>query len=258
MSFFDKLNDVFFPSGIKCIVCGCDIPHTSKYPVCKNCELDKNTDFCLTCGRNMTVGSRYCTDCKNKEWSFRLARAPFIYCNNVKLLIHRLKYGNCKYLAKELSVYLADTYYEHSLMSDIITFVPMFFKKKRKRGYNQAEELARALGKITGCEVKELLIKTHETKSNARQNAKQREHSVAGTIAMTRNSEDTPINIKGKRILLIDDVFTTGATARECGKVLIAAKAAEVNVLTLATSKQSDKPSLKSVSELKDLFTENF
>lgn len=177
-----------------------------------------------------------------------MARAPFVYCDNVKLLIHRLKYGNCKYLAKELSVYLADTYYEHSLMSDIITFVPMFHKKQRKRGYNQAEELAKSLGKIVGCEVKQLLVKTHETKSNARQNAREREKSVAGTIELFKDEKNVPAVIEDKRILLVDDVFTTGATARECAKVLMKAKASQVNILTLATAKQSDNPDIKRTS----------
>ncbi len=255
MGLLEKLNDVFFPKGIKCVVCGRDIPENSRYPVCEHCVLEKNTEFCLTCGRNMSIGSRYCTDCKNRDVSFRIARAPFVYRDNVKLLIHRMKYGNGKYLAEEMSIYLADAYYEHGLMSDIITFVPMFYKKQRKRGYNQAEELAKALGKKVDCNTERLLMRTHETPSNACQNARQREQSVSGTIAISDHGANIASEVKGKRILLVDDVFTTGVTSRECAKILIKAKAAEVNVLTLATARQSDVPKQTKVTKPQNINT---
>ena len=253
MKFADKLNEVFFPSGIKCLICGDDIPEGSRFPVCENCAPKRNLTFCLTCGRNMSVGSQYCTNCKSKEWSFRKARAPFVYDGEIRHLIHRLKYGGHKYLAQEIAVYLADAYFEYGLMSDIITFVPMFHKKMKRRGYNQAEELAVALGEKTNTEVRTLLIKTIQTKSNARLNAAERSKSIKDTIDIVRDEKGHSVDLKDKRILLIDDVFTTGATAQECAKALMKAHAAEVNVLTLATAKHSDNPVSKRKTSLKDI-----
>lgn len=227
------LNEIFYPSGIKCIVCDDDIPADSKYPVCRKCGLEINLNYCLRCGRHTSAANQYCDACKEKTWFFEKARAPFVYKGNVKQIIYRLKYGNGRYIAKEIAPYLADAYYEHSLMSDIITFVPMFFKKQRKRRYNQAEQLAMALAESVGKPVIPLLEKIAAGKSLARLNAKQRADAIRDTFVCSKDC-----GVEGKTILLVDDVFTTGATANECAKILKKKKAAEVAVLTFATSVQ--------------------
>lgn len=183
----------------------------------------------------MEAEGQYCTWCKSSSWFFESARAPFIYKDNVKRLIHKLKYGNGRYIAKEIAPYMADSYYEHSIMSDIITSVPMHLKKRKKRGYNQAEELAGHLSERLGIENISVLEKTVIGKSLARQSASERKESIKDTISLTPS-----VNVKGKKILLIDDVFTTGSTANECARVLMKAKAEKVNVLTFATAKQKE------------------
>ena len=248
--FIDELTDVFFPGGIKCIVCGIDIPKEKRFPVCSKWCVENNDIYCLTCGRNVVASGQYCLSCKDNKWNFAKARAPFVFKGEVKRLIHRLKYGNCKYLARELSVYLADAYFEHSLMSDIISFVPMHSKKQKRRGYNQAEELARCLSQTVGCSCEKLLVKTVFAKSNAGQNSEQRLAAVKDTFSVAE-SEGKAVEIKNKRILLVDDVFTTGATVNECARVLLSAGAAEVNVLTLASVSGSIKRKSVKLSDLK-------
>lgn len=231
----DALNDIFFPSGIKCIVCDDDIPQGGRYPVCAGCLKEKNLSFCLGCGRNLTVFG-YCSKCKKKTNYFDRARAPFIYRGDVKTVIHKLKYGNGKYIADEIAVYLAETYFENSMFADVITYSPMHLKKQKRRGYNQAEELARSFAKRVQKDVIPLLTKTIDTKSNAGQNSKQRAESVKDSIAFNDGSFD----IRGKSILFVDDVFTTGATANECAKILKAAGATKVEVLTFATAVEDE------------------
>ena len=236
----EGLIDIFFPSCIKCIVCGDDIPYESRFPICKECKPEFNIRYCMKCGRTMPADLQFCVSCKDKAWNFVKARAPFAYCGEIKRLIHRLKYGNGKYIAKEVAVYLADAYYEHNLISDIITFVPMFCAKQKKRGYNQAEELAVWLGKSVECEVKRLLDKTAMGKSMAKLNAAERQKAIKDTFSADLKSGENDVNIKGKKILIVDDVFTTGSTANECAKVLMSSGAAEVNILTLATAAAAD------------------
>ncbi len=231
----EELSDIFFPCGIKCIVCGNDIPQGKRFPVCNKCNLEHNEKFCLRCGRNSKVSLQYCINCKDKRWNFEIARAPFVYCGEVKHLIHRLKYGNCRYIAKEVTVYLADMYFECGLTSDIITYVPMHPKKQKMRGYNQAEELARCLSEAVNCPFDSLLTKNAYTKSNASQNSEQRLNSVKDSFDLVETN-GRPVSLSGKKILLVDDVFTTGATVNECARMLKEAKADEVKVLTLATA----------------------
>ena len=90
----------------------------------------------------------YCDYCQNHKYAFDFARAPFVYENEVVNLVHKLKYGGGKYLAEVMAEFMADEYYESGFDADIVTFVPMHEKKKHKRGYNQAEEIARALSGI--------------------------------------------------------------------------------------------------------------
>lgn len=185
----------------------------------------------------MPIPEQFCSRCKCEKIPFEKARAPFVYSGNVRKAIHKLKYGGGKCLASELSVYLADAYYEHGFSPDVITFVPMHPRKEKTRGYNQAEALAVELGKAVGVEVISLLIKKVFVRSNASQNYASRIESVKNTVGINRESG---FDLKGKTVLLVDDVFTTGATAGECSRVLLSGGAKSVSVLTLATGLSAD------------------
>jgi len=112
---------------------------------------------------------------------------------------------------------------------DIVTAVPVSGKRFAQRGYNQSELMARRLCRIAEMPYQECLKKIRDTKPQSRIGFRKRTKNVKGAFAVINRGE-----VAGKNILLIDDVYTTGATMRECSKVLKRAGAAAVYGLTLA------------------------
>lgn len=226
---------MFFPSDIKCIVCDGELSFSTKYGICDKCnKLDYNTKYCKTCGRHVGAMTPYCIECTNRSHDFDIARAPFLYKGDIIKVIYRLKYGHGAYLAKYLAQYMYDTYLDSNTEVDVVTFVPMPKERQNERGYNQAEEIAKEFSSISGIPCVGLLKRTKYTKNLARMNKEERKNAIADSFEVV-SKED----VKGKKILLIDDVFTSGATTNECSKTLKKSKAEFVFILTFATS--SDK-----------------
>jgi ComF family protein len=109
--------------------------------------------------------------------------------------------------------------------------VPLHAERERERGFNQAALLARALAKRTGLKADEWSLKrvAHSARHRAGMDARARRETVEGAFAVAR-----PRLMEGERVLLVDDVYTTGATASACAEALLASGASEVFVLTLA------------------------
>lgn len=228
------LTQIFFPPNFKCLVCGRELFADTRYFICPDCQekLTRNVRYCARCGRKSENDARFCLECQNKEQQFDKARAPFVYEGAVRQIVHKLKYGNGKYIARPIAEFLADTYIEQNMFVDLITFVPMNKKARRERGYNQAEEIAKMLGVILNLPVIATLEKTKNIPHLAKM--KRSERAIAVEDAYEYIDK---INIKDKNVLLVDDVFTTGATANACCGKLKRAKAQSVTVLTFATAK---------------------
>lgn len=226
------LSELLYPSGIKCVICGDDLPEENRYCVCSKCELSYNTKFCLRCGRAMKNMAEYCDRCQNEDVAFDIARAPFVYEGEIKKLVYRLKYGGAKYLAKVLAEFMADVYFETDFDADLVTCVPLHPKRLKQRGYNQAYEIAVGVSELIGLPYCDTLVRVKSTINLARLNKEERAREIVGAYEPAEN-----IDIKGKNVVLIDDVFTTGATTSECCKSLRKAKCGKIFVLTFATSK---------------------
>ena len=135
------------------------------------------------------------------------------------------------YLAQTLGALMADEFLKDNMEADIIVYVPMTEAEEKKRGFNQSELLAEEVGKRLNIAVLPALIKIKETKAQKELGGKERAQNLEGAFACVFEQ------VNNRKILLIDDIFTTGATANECAKVLLKAKAREVNVLTAAVAK---------------------
>lgn len=231
MKLLDIIKGILFPPNIKCIVCGGELYFNNKYGLCEKCNLDYNTKYCKTCGRHVGSMTTYCIECTNRSHDFDIARAPFVYEGVIRKLIYRLKYGHGAYLAENMAEFMYDTFLENFEEIDYITYVPMPEEREEQRGYNQAKEIAMAFYALSSIPVIPALVRTKYTKNLARMGRQERQESIADSIKL--NEE---VKIKGKKILLIDDVFTSGATTNECSKVLKKGKATFVYVLTFATS----------------------
>ncbi|MCH5163982.1 MAG: ComF family protein [Clostridiales bacterium] len=229
MSIKSVLINIIYPQGIKCAVCGKDLFEENRYGICSGCLLKANIRFCPKCGRAIGETTNYCEDCTRYGREFTEARAPFIYEGKAKKLVYRLKYGGEKYLARFMAQYLADEYYKRLWHIDFITYVPTHTKREKTRGYNQAQLIANSLGEIINKPVVNALTRTKYSKNFAKLGRKERFKEAEESFAPNDK-------YKKKSILLIDDVFTTGATSGACAKALKSSGAGDVYVLTFCTS----------------------
>jgi len=144
-------------------------------------------------------------------------------------IIHRFKYRNLRALAEPLGELLASYVLEHPLPADVLVPVPLHPARLADRGYNQSALLARELGRRLDLPVVEnSLLRVRHTRQQVGLNAEERRRNVTGAFACCDD------RLAGRRVLLIDDVYTTGATLNACGEALMAAGVASAWGLTLA------------------------
>lgn len=176
----------------------------------------------------------YCEMCAKYDFDFDKATSVYEYSGAVRDLIHKFKYDNEAWIADCASKELAKLYEETGWQCDIVTFVPMYEAKKRKRGYNQAEELAKRFCKITGTECASILKRTQNTIPQSYLDEEERMTNLKKMIVVHPACERF---IKDKRVLVIDDIMTTGSSLNECAKALKNAGCSEVYGLSLCSVK---------------------
>lgn len=227
-----ELKEILFPRALTCSLCRREVFHGE--PFCKECisSLPYNDGpICDHCGRKTSSAAAYCDSCREKNIQFDKARSPFCYEKPISYALQRLKYENAKFLAEDLAPYLVRTYLTEFWTVDCIVFAPMTEKRKKARGYNQAELLVNAFSGKTNIPVlPDVLYKRRETESQVNMTQKERLMNLSGSFGV-RNAG----SVKGKSVLFIDDVLTTGATADCCAFALKRAGAASVYVLTAAS-----------------------
>jgi ComF family protein len=157
-------------------------------------------------------------------------RSVYRYEGGVRTLVHAFKFRGQTSLGKTLGEQLTSCYIEHGLLANVVVPVPLAASRRRSRGYNQASLLARELSRSTGIPVTDALRRVGHAKPQANSaTAEERRANVIGAFEANQNCDVT-----GLRVLIIDDVATTGATLNACAEALLAAGAAEVIGLTLA------------------------
>ena len=171
--------------------------------------------------------------CSRNNFSLVLA-SPFLYKDNIRLAIHRFKFRNETELAvffgKEVAQCVAKEFGD--VKFDVVTCVPQTKRKRRKRGFNQSALLAKRVAAELSLPFNELLLfKTRETADQHDMRGKDRLKNLKN--AFTAENEDA---VRGKTILLCDDIKTTGATLNECRKALFRAGAAAVCCTTIAVT----------------------
>lgn len=229
MKFTESVIKLLFPEGVTCIGCNSELEAPSVYGLCSECSINKNTRFCKICGRGVVAEGDYCNDCVYTKHYFDCARSSTIYENLSRTLIHRFKIGGARYLSEYLARFMYDTLIKEKWIIDFITFVPISDKNKKIRGFNQSELLAKHISTLTGYAIKDVLKKISNGEESTEHGRKERFELIKDTIKAKEK-------FHGEKVLLIDDVFTTGATADECARVLKKSGVEKVYVLTFATS----------------------
>lgn len=235
----NKLWNILYPENYSCIFCDNEVIK-NEYSACDDC-IDKfkiNTKVCQVCGIPLSSMATVCLRCKNKNHHiFKQARTPFIYKDEVAYAIQKLKYDNGKYLAKPLAKFMADCYKQYEFNCDCIIPVPLHKDKQKLRGYNQSQLLADALSGYINLEVFDnVLLREKDTLTQTNLNYMQRQENLKDAFKVENKNL-----IMGKNVLLIDDVFTTGATSENCANSLIKAGAKRVDVLCVAHTFIEDK-----------------
>ena len=171
-----------------------------------------------------------CGGCARTHPAFARVRAAFRYDEESRHLVLALKHGDRLHLAPALGRFMRRAGAALVAEADVIVPVPLHWTRLFARRYNQAAVLAHALVRDGGPPVgADFLRRRRRTPSQGKRNEAGRRRNVAGAFAVARRAD-----VRGKRVLLVDDVFTTGATVEECARVLLRAGARQVDALTLA------------------------
>ncbi len=190
--------------------------------------------FCRHCG-DPSFGPQthgyLCRYCLSAPPAFAMARSLTRYNGPCAAMIRSFKYGNACWTAAEMTQWLQEGVLLHfpAGIIDAVTFVPLSARKQRERTYNQAQILARGLARRMRMPYASGLIRQKDTVSQTRLNMLARRRNVRDAFTVR-----IPEWIRGRRILLVDDVMTTGATLAECARVLKNAGAADVYALTVS------------------------
>lgn len=240
-----SLFSVFFPSD--CRLCRLPLTNISRLPVCEEC-LDSiepiRTSQCLQCGERLLpaqllMGDGRCHGCHQFQPDFDRAVAYGEYADAVRGLIHLLKYDNVLPAAPVLGELLAQAISQLDLSADtppLLVPVPLHASKRRERGFNQAEMITRAavrhLPNRVG--IASVLKRQRPTHSQV---GLTREERIANLRDAFRVLD--PARVKGRTVIVIDDVMTTGSTVSECARVLKKAGAERVWAATVARTLKS-------------------
>lgn len=217
------LLDLVFPP--KCKICGIRCMN----PICDNClgsfpKIDGGV--CDRCGKPCRRDVSECRECTGREFHFLHARSGGIYSGALKDAIHLLKYKNGKALAPYLARFLSNSLSDFIDDVDRIAFVPLTKYKEATRGYNQSRLIAEELAKLHNKPLYTGLLKVKDIQEQNKLGLSDRSSNVKGAFGAN-------LPLSGK-IVLVDDVYTTGSTANECALALKQSGASEVLILTVA------------------------
>jgi competence protein ComFC len=228
--FFSNLLTVFFPH--LCFNCSTKIPQGYLCPKCFEKIEFLYPPLCRLCAKPITNNtSLLCQDCRGTEPDYQKIISAVFYKGPIVDLIHLFKYKNHDYLGPWLAQLLISQLSKTGQQLkgfDLITYVPLHKESLKTRGYNQSRILAKELSKHFQIPlVDDIIIEVKSKKSQTAVERKDRQSNISGIFQAAEN-------ISGKKIIIVDDIFTTGSTLSECAKVLKEAGAKNIIGITLA------------------------
>lgn len=238
----DKFKLLFVDSA-SCIVCDDEISGENQYGLCDKCF--KKLEFigdkcCIRCGKPSDNEAKYCLLCQNETRYFDMARSAVKYKGDIQRLILEYKFHNKRYLGKYLAKFIEHVVEEYNIKYDIVVPIPLSKAREKERKYNQVTEMLRHT-KLSP--VVDALTKTRDNERQSLMAGKERRDNVHGVYAVTDKAA-----VKGKRILLVDDIITTGATVNEASRVLMVAGAKSVTAISVAHAEYRLKGDEKSAT----------
>jgi competence protein ComFC len=230
----ETLTELFYPSN--CV--GCGHPQELGTLLCRDCLATSpriRAPFCRCCSRpfeGLIPGEFACPNCEDRTPAFDCVVSARLARGILRDLIHRFKYGRQFYLRRVLAQTLVEGMQDARIQSnpvDGLVPVPLHPTRLRERGFNQAEALAETLAKQAQLPMMRFLERRRYTDTQTRFDRVERMQNLRKAFAMRKNTK-----VRGKHLLLLDDVMTTGSTLHECALVLREAGAASVRAITVA------------------------
>lgn len=206
---FEKALNLFFPT--KCGIC-----QKIGSPICNECQkILINQEINLVINENIWIRNKTVNNKKTKDKRIKIKKIfVYKYDYEIRKLLINYKFNDASYLANTFALLIKNNKKIYDILKtyDIIIPVPLHKKRKQERGYNQTELIAKKLGiKVeTDC-----LIKVKNIKAQSQKGLQDRKNDIKNAY-MLKNIE----KIKGKKILIFDDIYTTGSTANECIKII--------------------------------------
>lgn len=229
MDFIKKILDILYPK--RCCFCG-EISHAEKCPDCAKKVIYIKEPRCKKCGRPVRYDEQeYCYECQKQSHFYIQGKSIWLHKNPVNTSIYQFKYHNRRIFGE---------YYAHEMYRlfkkditswkiDVIIPVPLHKKRRRKRGYNQAEIIAKELGKISEIPVDcRFVYRKKSTKAQKELDAKERRCNLKDAF------EVVDMRYKGKNILLIDDIYTTGSTIDTVAETILIKMKCNIWFLTIS------------------------
>jgi len=222
------LWDLLFPPESRCTACDHKLTGAERAPLCDTCDrelaLIPFDDPCPSCGR--PGAARGCLPCLREMMrAMDTVCAAFDHDGPARKLVHALKYNKVFAAAPPLAEGMAEVLWEQREAFDLLVPVPLHKRKLRERGFNQAMMLAEALGKLVGLPAREMLARVVDT-------AQQATLDAGARLANMREAFEPIRPMIGLRVLIVDDVRTTGATAEAVALACKQGQAAYVGLLT--------------------------
>ncbi len=250
---FETFTSLLYPPS--CLICGIAVKPDD--PLCADCAEAAprlEAPFCPVCswpypspvnsGASLAALSSLslamtCGNCRDRAFAFDCAVSTRRHDGPVRELIVRFKYQSERHLRRALAGWLAEALLDPRIAdrpADALVPVPLHPRRRRERGYNQAEECCRLLGRRAGLPVWPVLHRARYTGTQTLLSREERAKNLSGAFALAGGwtTRRWRRQMEGADLLLVDDVFTSGATVDACARVLLAGGAASVRVLTVA------------------------
>ena len=219
--FRDRVLDFIYPA--RCPVCD-DVLPAGMHGICAGCHTYIQyirEPRCMRCGKPLEEDEEFCGDCRDNSRSFEAGRALFVYDGIMQESMARFKYSS----RREYGAVYAEELYRHygswvkQTGAGMLVPVPVHPARYRRRGYNQAEILARHFGKLSGLPVgTEMIARMKDTRPQKELSAGERKRNLAGAFSVGRQVRE--LNQIPECVIIMDDIYTTGSTMEACSAVL--------------------------------------
>ena len=211
----DKILNLLYPEGMKCIFCDNEVAGDQICDECYKHDFWNDGNRCQICDCKIKEGNIICNHCISQKRHFLKCSCPFVYVEPVRQSILKFKSDGAKYLAKDFAKFIYERLQVEEIEFDVIVPVPSHKKTIKARRYNPAKVLAEEIAKLAGKPVCDILCKNILTQNQKALGFQERQSNLAGSITISDKSK-----IKGKKVLLVDDVVTTCATVNTCAKLM--------------------------------------